>query len=80
MTRNHTTDAGAEGAPIFTVVAGNPTPTELAAVTAVLTALTEEASATAVPTEPVSDEWARSQRVGRKPMVPGAGAWNRVIR
>lgn len=66
--------------PLFTVVAGNPTASELAAVTAVLGAVAEEASSSAKQSEPVSNEWARSQRLGRSPLVPGPGAWNRAIR
>jgi hypothetical protein len=67
-------DAGA--AAEFSIVAGNPTPEELAAVTAVLAAMVEELEdgARREGAPPVS-AWQRSQRAIRRPLNPGAGAW-----
>ena len=65
-------------APVFSVVAGNPDETELAAVTAVLTAVAEEASGQRMQANDRSpNAWAQSQRTLRSPIVPGPGAWNR---
>ncbi|NQX11109.1 acyl-CoA carboxylase subunit epsilon [Microbacteriaceae bacterium VKM Ac-2855] len=49
---------------------------EIAAVTAVLTAITRSAD-TAEPTitPAAPDAWSRSQRAIRKPLQPGAGHW-----
>jgi hypothetical protein len=62
--------------PEFSVVAGNPTPSELAAVTAVLDAMLEQA------VEDRSEDraegrsaWQRSQRPIRGTISPGRGAW-----
>ena len=58
------------------VLRGSPTPEEIAAVTAVLSAaVIEEASrAEAVSTERPS-AWQRSQRTMRTPLTPGPGQW-----
>lgn len=56
------------------VVAGNPTPEELAAVTVVLELMLDELSHSAAMV-PVRSAWQRSQRAVRTPLVPGAGAW-----
>ena len=65
-------EAGAE----ITVLAGSPTAAELAAITAVVTALAEELSDDALlEVGTVQSAWQRSQRALRRPLVPGPGAW-----
>jgi len=66
----------------FRVISGDPTPTELAAVTAVVLALVEEAQdeeyaleAAAVSARSGQSAWQRSQRAVRRPLRPGFGAW-----
>jgi len=53
------------------------TPEEIAAVTAVLTALAAEqqAATRATRSSASTDAWARSQRGLREPLHPGDGAW-----
>ena len=67
----------AEAAPAgFTVVAGDPTPAELAAVTAVLGVTLEElASEHERAADVGTSAWQRSQRPVRKPIVRGHDAW-----
>ena len=68
----------AEVAPQLRVLAGNPTATELAAVTAVLTALAAEDDGKRMPAAPaVRSAWSASQRQLRREIVPGPGAWTR---
>ena len=59
----------------FTVVAGHPTPAELAAVTAVITSVIEDLEDDQRAERPRVSAWQRSQRGVRAPMNPGAGAW-----
>ena len=59
----------------FTVVAGLPTPTELAAITAVITSMIEDLEDDQRRVGPRVSAWQRSQRGVRAPMNPGAGAW-----
>ncbi|MDM4762737.1 acyl-CoA carboxylase epsilon subunit [Galbitalea sp. SE-J8] len=55
---------------------GRPSPEELAAVTAVLTAAIDELSQDrARAHEPVVSSWSRSQRAVRHELTPGAGRW-----
>ena len=70
----------ANTAPPFTVVAGKPTPSELAAVTAVLTAMVEESTNEAPRRSAVASEWSKSARSGRSQLTPGPGSWNRQSR
>jgi len=65
------TNAGSE----FSVVAGQPTPTELAAVTAVIASMIEELEGSQRAESPLVSAWQRSQRSIRKPLLPGAGSW-----
>ena len=67
----------ADAAPVsFTVVAGDPTPAELAAVTAVVGAVLEEiASDSELGAVPGVSAWQRSQRPIRGPVTRGHGAW-----
>ncbi len=60
----------------LTIVTGDPDDTELAAIAAVLTAMTDELSAAgrSAPSKAVS-AWSRSQRAIRQPLHPGAGVW-----
>jgi hypothetical protein len=63
----------AEG-PDIRLVRGNPTPEELAAVTAVLTAVAGELEGRQTP--PVKrSAWEHSQRPIRTPVVPGVTSW-----
>ena len=67
----------ADAAPAsFTVVAGDPTPAELAAVTAVVSAVLEEiASEHELAAVPGVSAWQRSQRPIRGPVTRGQGTW-----
>jgi hypothetical protein len=72
--------AGASSAvptgPRIDVVGGNPTATEVAAVTAVLAGVLEEISGHIEADATRSQSaWARAQRPLRQPMHPGAGMW-----
>ncbi|WP_406047896.1 acyl-CoA carboxylase subunit epsilon [Kribbella sp. NBC_00889] len=63
--------------PILQVVKGDPTPEELAAVVAVVTA---RLSAAAVPADPDrasgrASDWATYWRHARRPLHPGPGRW-----
>ena len=61
--------------PSIRIIAGSPTPEELAAVTAVLAhALDEAASEQEQSDVPVS-AWDRSRASLREPLHPGPGAW-----
>jgi hypothetical protein len=61
------------------VLRGSPTPAEIAAVTAVLTAavVEESAGADAVPSHGPSS-WQRSTRILRGPLTAGPGQWRNV--
>ena len=60
----------------FTVVAGNPTRAELAAVTAVITAMIEEFEDDAARHTPTRQSaWQRSQTGLRTALTPGYGQW-----
>jgi len=73
---SHETDQ-ADAAPVsFTVVAGDPMPAELAAVTAVVGAVLEEiASDRELGTVPGVSAWQRSQRPIRSAVTRGTGTW-----
>jgi hypothetical protein len=59
--------------PILQVVKGDPTPEELAALVAVVTA---RSAAAAVPAEPErAGNWAMYWRNARQPFRPGPGRW-----
>jgi hypothetical protein len=58
----------------FTVISGNPSPEELAAVTAVIEAMIEEQGDDARRGRGMS-AWQRSQRSIRETLTPGYGAW-----
>jgi hypothetical protein len=73
-------DKGGDGADAaaasLRIVSGDPTPAELAAVTAVLTAALEEmADDAAGDVAPVVSAWQRSQRPVRGPVPRGRGTW-----
>ena len=58
------------------VIGGNPTAAEIAATTAVVSAVLEElAEEQGRVTAPGPSAWARSQRPFRSPIAPGNGAW-----
>jgi hypothetical protein len=58
------------------VVAGDPTPEELAAVVAVLEGMAEELEGTrADAAARAASAWAQSQRPIRTPIVPGVTRW-----
>ena len=60
----------------FTVLSGNPTATELAAVTAVLSQAIDELALDDAHTEPKrTSAWARSQRPIRRPLERGIDTW-----
>ncbi|WP_120519792.1 acyl-CoA carboxylase subunit epsilon [Arthrobacter celericrescens] len=66
--------AEAPEAPLLSVVKGNPTPEELAALAAVVASLS--APAVPMPEKPSVRHWVRRQRLGLDP-TPGPGAWRR---
>lgn len=57
------------------IVSPNATSTEIAAVTAVLTAAVEELSAQNQDERPTESQWQRTRRPLRGPLQPGPGAW-----
>jgi hypothetical protein len=57
------------------IVSPNATPTEIAAVTAVLTAAVDELSAQHQDERPAESQWQRTRRPLRTPVQPGPGAW-----
>jgi hypothetical protein len=63
------------GDPELTIVAGSPTPAELAAITAVVTAMLAEITHGERAEVPRVSAWQRSQRCIRVPLAPGPGAW-----
>ena len=75
------TDATATPEPSFSVLAGNPTPEELAVVVAVLQAASASAAASAAGKviEPVSS-WSRNVGLLRVPITPGYGQWRAAYR
>ncbi|WP_349904919.1 acyl-CoA carboxylase epsilon subunit [Parafrigoribacterium humi] len=71
-----TDDTHDSTSPEFTVLGGNPTPGELAAVTAVLTAAIEEATTMGAHTAPAGrSAWQLAQRPIRRPIDRGISAW-----
>ena len=73
MSEQHQADAAAAS---FTIVAGDPSPAEVAAVTAVLGAALEEiASDHERESTTGASAWQRSQRPIRVPIVRGHDSW-----
>ncbi len=68
-------DERPEGRPFLRVVRGDPTPEELAALVAVLTA--RSAGAEAAAPAPPRSAWSDRSRQLRRPLSPGPGAWRR---
>jgi hypothetical protein len=58
--------------PRLTIVSGQPTPEETAAVTVVLTALLSQPATEA---RPGPSQWSARSRFLRAPVTPGPGAW-----
>jgi hypothetical protein len=58
--------------PRLTIVSGQPTPEETAAVAVVLTALLSQPAPEA---RPVPSQWSARPRFLRAPVTPGPGAW-----
>jgi hypothetical protein len=73
---SHSTVESAQ-VPLLRVVSGDPTPDELAAVTALIAAVEARAatSAGARPTHPSGSAWTRSARAPRSTTAPGEGRW-----
>lgn len=69
-----TTHAGTPEAPLLSVLKGDPTPEELAALTAVVASLS--APAAPAPAKPTVRHWVRQQQLRLAP-TPGPGAWRR---
>ncbi len=65
------TDGQAPPRPLLTVLRGEPTPEQLAALVAVVSSRAVTAAADAAP--PTPSPWARP--VLRRPLSPAAGAW-----
>jgi hypothetical protein len=59
----------------ISIDAGNPSPTELAAVTAVLSTSLAELEERSLKSGTRVSAWQRSQRAVRSPLTPGYGAW-----
>jgi hypothetical protein len=57
------------------IIAGSPTPEELAAVTAVLAKALEEAAVDQQQPAVIRSAWDRSRAALRGPLTPGPGAW-----
>ena len=75
MTLDQPTASDATG-PDIRIVRGNPTPAEVAAVTAVLSGVLEElADERGRELGTGTSAWQRSQRALRVPLAPGHGAW-----
>ncbi|WP_427016815.1 acyl-CoA carboxylase subunit epsilon [Pseudarthrobacter sp. P1] len=66
--------SSAAGAPLLTVTKGNPTPEELAALTAVVLSL--QVAAEEAPATPATRAWVRRAQLNLGPK-PGPGAWRR---
>ena len=69
------TDGGTEHGLDVRIVRGAPTPDEIAAVTAVLSAAVVEEAAKAPERTTTPSAWQRSQRILRTPLTPGPGRW-----
>jgi hypothetical protein len=65
----------AAAVPEFTIVAGSPTPAELAAISAVISGMLAELANDDRAVPPRVSAWQRSQRSIRRPLTPGPGAW-----
>jgi hypothetical protein len=61
--------------PSIRIIAGSPTPEELAAVTAILAHALDEAAAEQEQGEVRASAWDRSRSSLRSPLHPGPGAW-----
>jgi hypothetical protein len=68
------TQPGAARAPMLTVVRGNPSAEEIAALVAVLTARTAPASAGETAGRP-RNKWSAKSRLLREPLPRGPGEW-----
>jgi hypothetical protein len=70
--------AVSESEALFSVVSGTPTPSELAAVAAVIEGMVREsASSRRQKTDAGPSSWQRRQRPVAIAIVPSRGAWNR---
>ncbi|MCP2031652.1 hypothetical protein L1277_001750 [Okibacterium sp. HSC-33S16] len=69
------TEDGTERGLDVRVLRGSPTPEEIAAVTAVLSAAVVEEAAKAPEPHRAPSAWQRSQRSMREPLTPGHGRW-----
>ncbi len=79
MTDSAGTDGAAAPEALLRVVSGQPTPTELAAVAAVIEGIVaESASSRREATDAGPGAWEQSQRPTAVPIVPSRGAWNRA--
>jgi hypothetical protein len=61
--------------PLIQITAGEPTPDELAAVTAVLLAVTRSRTSGTRPAQQPVGGWADPALRLRRPLPPGPGAW-----
>lgn len=65
--------------PALHIVRGNPTPEEIAALTAVVSVATAASDAPADPA-PTRGRWNDPAHTHRRPALPGPGAWRAVHR
>jgi hypothetical protein len=75
MNARHRSDADASDTFDIRFTTKNVTDTEIAAVTAVISAAIREQTDDLAEPAPAASAWARSQRVLRSPIVPAPGAW-----
>jgi hypothetical protein len=69
--------AGPPGEPLFQVVAGHPTPAELAALAAVLTAKRAASARRAAAARPATSGWADRGWMLRAPLATRPDGWRR---
>ena len=74
MSEGDDVTAGAEGArPSLRIVRGNPTPEEIAVVTAVVTVAASGGGDEPAP--PARGRWNDPAHLHRRPLLPGPGGW-----
>jgi hypothetical protein len=67
--------AAAVAQPLVSVVRGEPTAAELAALTVVVDALLRHGSQSSEPERPDGSRWAAKEQLMRSQLRPGPGAW-----
>jgi hypothetical protein len=70
----------AESGPLVTIVRGEPTDAELAALSVVVDALVRRESKPSAPEGPAGALWAAKRQLMRPQLHPGPGAWRASVR